>query len=217
MCQLLTLLLSRGIGRQVLRRVVAKAWATGGSLEDVRDRLRSQAGISFASKDDVSADLKAISRLGLRVIGLCDADYPQLLAAIPDPPVALFLRGHIGALARPINVAIVGSRRASAQGCQFARALAADVGRAGFGVVSGLAVGIDGAAHRGAIDVSAFTIAVVGGGHLRTYPSRHQSLAAEIVNAGGAVVSEYPPTLGPRRAHFPERNRIISGLVAGVV
>jgi len=146
-----------------------------------------------------------------------DRDYPQLLAAIPDPPIALFLRGHPDALSPPMSVAIVGSRRASAPGCQFARALAADVGRAGFGVVSGMAVGIDGAAHRGAIDVAAVTVAVVGGGHQHTYPARHRSLALEIVNAGGAVLSEYPPTTGPRPSHFPERNRIISGLSAGVV
>jgi DNA processing protein len=170
-----------------------------------------------ASRGEVEAELASVEELGLRVICLHDADYPTLLAAIPDPPVALFVRGSLEALSAPINVAIVGSRRASVNGCQCARALAADLGRSGFEITSGMAVGIDGAAHRGAIDVAALTVAVVGGGHQRTYPARHRTLAAEIVNTGGAVVSEYPPTVAPRPSHFPERNRIISGLAAGVV
>lgn len=166
---------------------------------------------------EVEAELALVEKLGLRVIGLPDAGYPPLLAAIPDPPIALFVRGSLDALAAPINVAIVGSRRASQNGCQFARALAADLGRSGFEITSGMAVGIDGAAHRGAIDAAAVTVAVVGGGHQRTYPAQHRSLATQIVSTGGVIVSEYPPSVGPRPSHFPERNRIISGLAAGVV
>lgn len=211
------MLLSRGCGRRVIRRVVAKTWADGGSLKDASMWLRKDEGVLLAPAADVAAECSTITRLGLRIIRLVDADYPQLLLCIPDPPIALFVRGDVGSLAKPINVAIVGSRRASAPGCQFARALAGDVGRAGFGVVSGLAIGIDGAAHRGALDVAAVTVAVVGGGHQHTYPARHRALASEIVDAGGAVVSEYPPTMTPRPSHFPERNRIISGLAAGVV
>jgi DNA processing protein len=217
LCHLLTLLLGRGSGRRAVRRVIAQTWAEGGSLSDAASRVRKDPTISLPSQRAVDAELTLVERLGLRVICQPDADYPPLLATIPDAPVALFLRGSPHALAAPINVAIVGSRRASAHGCQFARALAADMGRVGFGVISGMAIGIDGAAHRGAIDVSAITVAVVGGGHQHTYPARHRSLASEIVNVGGAIVSEYPPTIGPRSSHFPERNRIISGLAAGVV
>jgi len=217
LCQLLALLLCRGSGRHVIRRVVARTWAEGGSLLDATARLRRDHAVSLPPKGAVETELAAVARLMLRVVLLPDGDYPRLLATIPDPPIALFVRGQSGALAQPMAVAIVGSRRASASGCEFARALAADVGRAGFAVVSGMAIGIDGAAHRGAIDAAAATLAVVGGGHFHTYPARHRSLALEILNAGGAVVSEYPPTTGPRPAHFPERNRIISGLSAGVV
>ena len=173
--------------------------------------------MATAPTNEVRFELTAVERLGLDVIPLGDPHYPELLATIPDPPLALFCQGHAGALGAPLNVAIVGSRRASAAGRQFARALAADLGRGGFGVISGLAIGIDGAAHRGAIEGGALTVGVVGGGHERIYPARHRSLVNEIVSAGGAVISEYPPSMEPRRAHFPERNRIISGLAAGVV
>jgi DNA processing protein len=217
LCHLLALLLSRGSGRRTIRRIVDQTWAERGSLKDAVSRVKKDPAVSLPSEGEVDAERALVKRLDLRVIDQTDATYPPILSTIPDPPIALFLSGSPKALTVPINVAIVGSRRASAYGCQFARALAGDVGRAGFGVISGMAVGIDGAAHRGAIDVSAVTVAVVGGGHQHTYPARHRSLALEILNAGGAIVSEYPPTVSPRPAHFPERNRIISGLAAGVV
>jgi len=214
---LLTLLLSRGRGRREIRRLIREVCAEGGCFRDAVARLMENPAVSLASAREVDAELEFVERLGLCVIRQLDADYPPLLAEIPDPPIALFVRGLPNALALPINSAIVGSRRASARGCQLARSLAADLGRAGFGIVSGMAIGIDGAAHRGAIDVAAVTVAVVGGGHMHSYPARHRSLASEIVSVGGAIVSEHPPTVEPRPSHFPERNRIISGLAAGVV
>lgn len=217
LAHLLALLMSRGVGRRVIRRVVADTWRDGGTLRQATAHLRRKFGVSVPEAAEMGAELATVERLGLGVIRLGDSHYPELLAAIPDPPLALFFRGHAAALVGPLNVAIVGSRRASASGRQLARSLAADLGRGGIGVVSGLAIGIDGAAHQGAIEGGALTVAVIGGGHQRIYPARHRTLADEIVSAGGAVISEYPPTTGPRPAHFPERNRIISGLAAGVI
>lgn len=141
---------------------------------------------------------------------------PERLAAIADPPRRLYVLGAVAALAAP-GVAIVGSRRATRAGCAFAEALAGDLASAGMVVVSGLAYGIDAAAHRGAVAAHGRTVAVLGGGLARLYPRAHAGLAQEIVRAGGAVVSEYPADQAPRKHQFPERNRLISGLTLGVV
>ena len=141
---------------------------------------------------------------------------PEGLAAIADPPNSLYVRGAVDALGAP-GVAIVGSRRATRAGRDFAHALARELGSGGLVIVSGLAYGIDAAAHRGALAVPGRTVAVLGGGLDRLYPRAHEGLAREILAAGGAVVSEYPPKAGPRKHHFPQRNRLISGLTLGVV
>ena len=181
------------------------------------DRLRSDFGLDVPRRSQIAREVRDLERLGLTVIGLLDDGYPPLLAATPDPPLALFIQGDAAALVRPLPLAIVGSRRASAPGLELARALATDLGRAGFAIVSGLAAGIDGAAHRGALDGGAVTVAVMGGGHASVYPAGHRGLARDLVDASGALVSEYPPSTAPQQSHFPERNRIISGLAAAVV
>lgn len=141
---------------------------------------------------------------------------PERLRVIPDPPRRLHVRGAAEALAAP-SVAIVGSRRATRAGRQFAEALAGDLAAAGLVVVSGLAYGIDAAAHLGALAGAGRTVAVLGSGLDRIYPRQHETLAAEIVDGGGALVSEYPADRSPRKHQFPERNRLISGLSLGVV
>jgi DNA processing protein len=214
---LLAVLSSRGAGRRLVRRIVADTWQAGGTIGDAAARLKTDFGVEMSTPHDVSNERRAVDRLGLSILRAGDADFPQALAATPDPPIALFVRGSASALTKPLNIAVVGSRRASASGREFARALAADLGRAGAVVVSGLALGIDGSAHRGALDAMAVTVAVMGGGHGSTYPPSHRGLATEIVVASGAVVSEYPPSSAPMRGNFPERNRIISGLAAGIV
>lgn len=147
---------------------------------------------------------------------LAKSALPERLAAIADPPNRLYLRGTAAALDAP-GVAIVGSRRATRAGRDFAHALARDLASGGLVVVSGLAYGIDAAAHRGALAASGRTVAVLGSGLDRVYPRAHEGLARDILAAGGAVVSEYPPDAGPRKHRFPERNRLISGLTLGVV
>lgn len=142
---------------------------------------------------------------------------PLPLREIPDPPTRLYCVGHAGALDTPA-VAVVGSRRCTRQGRDIAFALARDLGAQGMTIVSGLAYGIDAAAHRGALaGAGAPTVAVLGSGLDRIYPQSHERLAAEIVENGGALVSEYEPGTGPRKHHFPARNRIVSGLCLGVV
>ncbi len=144
-----------------------------------------------------------------------DAGYPAPLAAIPDPPPRLYVQGEVAALARA-QLAVVGSRRPTAGGRQTAHAFAAALARAGLAVTSGLASGIDAAAHQGALDAGGSTIAVCGTGLDQVYPPGHRRLAAAIA-AGGALVSEFPPGTPPRRQNFPRRNRIISGLGLGVL
>ena len=141
---------------------------------------------------------------------------PDRLAAIPDPPGRLYVRGAADVLSAP-GVAIVGSRRATRAGRDFAHGLARELATGGLVVVSGLAYGIDAAAHRGALAAPGLTVAVLGSGLDRVYPRAHEGLARDILAAGGAVVSEYPPDTGPRKHRFPERNRLISGLTLGVV
>jgi DNA processing protein len=151
--------------------------------------------------------------LGLTVLTCRGERYPKSLRTISDPPIVLFVRGELG---DEPAVAIVGTRRATPYGRAAAERLAADLALAGVCVVSGLARGIDGVAHQAALDAGGRTIAVLGCGLDRVYPREHQRLAAAIA-AHGALVSEHPPGAPPLPHHFPRRNRLISGLAAGVV
>jgi DNA processing protein len=153
---------------------------------------------------------------GLEPVSVLDPRYPALLQQIADPPIVLWMRGATLELnARPF-VAIVGSRNATAEGTVLARRLARDLASHGFGIVSGMARGIDGAAHRGALDVAGSTVAILGCGADVTYPRSHRGLADEIAT-GGVVASEYLPGMPPLARHFPLRNRIISGLARATV
>ena len=143
--------------------------------------------------------------------------FPPLLAQLHDPPAHLWLRGaRADVLARPA-VAVVGARSCSAYGAQVTRTLARELAAAGLVIVSGLARGIDGEAHRGALDARGPTVAVLGCGIDRDYPARHAELARRLVEAGGLVVSEYEPGVEPAPWRFPARNRIIAGLALATV
>jgi DNA processing protein len=154
------------------------------------------------------------SRSGIAIVGLTDSAYPERLRCAYDPPPVLHLRGrlHPGEC-----VAVVGSRNASSAGLALARALGRDLAAAGVSVVSGLARGIDGEAHRGALEAKGHTVAVLGSALDCIYPREHAALAAAIAERGGAVVSEFTLGTGPRREHFPRRNRVIAGLCRAVV
>jgi DNA processing protein len=141
--------------------------------------------------------------------------YPTRLIHIPDPPPILFVRGDYAAC-EPLLVAIVGARRPTPAGVEIARRLGESFAHAGLAVVSGLALGIDAAAHRGALEGGGLTVAVGGCGLGQVYPRGHSSLSREVA-AHGALMTEFPPDTAPHPAHFPRRNRIVSGISAGVV
>ena len=161
------------------------------------------------------ADRLRAAEVRFTVLG--EDDFPERLRHIPDPPLVLYYRGTLQRGERGW-VAVVGARSATRRGMQLAETIGRDLAAAGATVVSGLARGIDGAAHRGALSARAGGAwAILGSGLQDVYPRQHRGLAERIVEAGGAVLSEYPPHAAPNRGHFPERNRLISGLCEGVV
>lgn len=149
------------------------------------------------------------------IVALIDPRYPALLKEIPDPPPLLFVRGDANLLNQP-QLAIVGSRNPSASGIQLAYDFATSLSHHGLIITSGLALGIDAASHRGALDAGGKTIAVAGTGLDRIYPARHRELGHQIVEQG-ALVSEFPPGTPPIASNFPRRNRMISGLSLGTL
>jgi DNA processing protein len=167
----------------------------------------------ICSEDDARAELAACSKLGVSLVAPGEASYPPRLAMIDDPPPLLAVRGKLEALMRPM-IAIVGSRNASGAGLKFAQSLARDLADAGFVVISGLARGIDQAAHRASL--SGGTVAVLAGGPDRIYPPEHEDLLFALLETGAAI-SEMPLGHVARAHDFPRRNRLISGASLGVV
>src|SRR6185369_2016036 len=176
-------------------------------------RRGGSSGTRICSEADAQAELKAAHARGVALVALGEPDYPARLQMIDDAPPLLAVRGNHQVFERPL-VAIVGSRNASAAGVKFAERLARELGDAGYGIVSGLARGIDAAAHRASLLTG--TIAVLAGGHARIYPAEHEELLDRLV-AEGAGVSEMPLNWEPRARDFPRRNRLVSGLAVGVV
>ena len=151
----------------------------------------------------------------IQLVIASDVDFSDCLKQISASPALLYVKGNLEILNKP-QLSMVGARNASAEGCNNARTWAQTLGRAGLVITSGLAEGIDAAAHQGALDVGAKTIAVVAHGLDSLYPRRHQYLSDEILGSGGAIVSEFAIGMKPQREYFPRRNRIISGLSLGV-
>lgn len=163
----------------------------------------------------VQAAMNWAAESGNRILTLDDPAYPQLLLQTPDPPAVLYAKGRIDLLQHPA-IAVVGSRNATPQGLVNAEAFAASLSRAGLTVVSGLALGVDTAAHRGGLEGAGSTIAVIGTGADRIYPARNRELARQISHAG-LIVSEFPLGTPALAGNFPRRNRVISGLARGVL
>ncbi len=180
--------------------------------EAARARLRTGEARRFAEAEQSGAEAR-----GVRVIGSGEPDYPEWLARTYDPPPALYVQGTLVPDEGARSVAVVGSRAATPQGLAFARVLSHDLAGSRVTVVSGLARGIDAAAHRGALDAGGRTVAVLGSGLGRVYPRENQELAAKIVARGGAVVSEFPLDAAPWKGNFPRRNRVIAGWGRAVV
>ena len=198
--------------------------AEAGSLElaarharDLKAQLPFAAKAFLAAPDEpaLEADLRWIESSGAKLIACGTPGYPPLLVQTVGAPPVLYVLGDVEALSTP-QLAMVGSRNPTAGGKSTAKEFAAYFGRAGLGITSGLALGIDAASHEGALQSSGLTIAVCGHGLDQVYPSQHQALAARI-RGSGALVSEFPPRTPPLRGHFPQRNRIISGLSLGTL
>jgi DNA processing protein len=176
----------------------------------------AEARRSSEIRDGASHALAWLERPGQHLLMWDQPEYPALLAEISDAPPLLFVAGDPGILEKP-QLAMVGSRRASKPGMDTARAFSRSLAGAGFVITSGLALGIDGAAHQAALDVGGQTVGVLGTGLENFYPQRHLALAEAMIERGSAVVSEFPLEAGPQASHFPRRNRIISGLSLGVL
>jgi DNA processing protein len=183
------------------------------ALPELARRGGAQRSPRICSPEEAEREIEAAHELGAGFVALGEPDYPARLAEIDDAPPLLAVRGDRRMLERPM-LAMVGARNASAAGQKFAERLARDLGEAGFVIVSGLARGIDAAAHRASVATG--TVAVLAGGHARIYPVEHVDLLAAIL-ADGAAVSEMPVTWEPRSRDFPRRNRLISGLALGVI
>jgi DNA processing protein len=173
------------------------------------------AGPSADAERQIDRELRALERAGMRAVAYGEASYPARLRTIADAPCVLYVSGQIECRDNHA-VAVVGARRASPAGLLVAEELSRELASAGFTIVSGLALGVDAAAHRGALLAGGRTIAVLGCGIDRTYPSMHAGLRRQIEQCG-AVISELPMGAPPHSHHFPRRNRIISGLSLGVV
>ena len=189
----------------------ASAWRSLG-LPNACAESRRSADI----RETATAALRWLEQPGQSLLMWDDPTYPALLAELSDAPPLLFIAGDPSILERP-QLAMVGSRKASRPGLDTAGAFARNLAGGGFVITSGLALGIDGAAHQGALDVGGATVAVLGTGLQHIYPQRHLGLAQRISEGGGALVSELPLDCPPQASNFPRRNRIISGLSVGVL
>jgi DNA processing protein len=210
-----------GLGPGGLREHLA---AADGRIEQALARLHrhaaalgdgARAWLERPDEERLAADLAWLAQPGHRLLRCTEADFPPPLETIPQPPAALYVAGDAGLLLLP-QVAVVGARSASAAGLAHARAFARTLAQAGFVVTSGMADGIDAAAHAAALEAGAPTVAVVGTGPDLVYPRKHRELAQRIA-AQGTVVSEFPPGTPARADHFPRRNRIIAGLALGTL
>jgi DNA processing protein len=211
----LRLIRCENVGPVTFRDLIAHF---GGAQEalDALPALSRRGGyrsIRICPREAAEAELEAAAGIGARALFVGEPGYPLALAAVDPPPPLLYVKGNVGHLSRPM-LAIVGARNGSAAGQKLARLFAASVGGAGFVIVSGLARGIDAAAHEAALPTG--TVAVLAGGPDNVYPPEHAILQQRIVEEG-CLVSENPPGFAPRGQDFPRRNRIISGLSLGVL
>lgn len=187
-------------------------------LESIRDIGPKTADdiLTFNAWDEVDRILEKTDRIGAEIMTYWDDDYPTLLRQIYDPPIMLWIRGDRKAL-DTAAVSIVGTRKAGTYGRKMADRFATELVEQGLTIISGLAYGIDGVAHRATVKAGGKTVAVLGSGIDWIYPSDHKGLASEIVQTGGAVISEFPLGEAPEMGNFPVRNRIVSGMSLGTL
>jgi DNA processing protein len=218
---LLTLSLLPGVGPRAVKDLGSRAPLAQvvERPDDHRDRIPAEARSLLRSREAerrAEAQLRLAARLGVRVVGWDEPDYPCYLRETYDPPPILWVKGRLVGDEGPTSLSVVGSRAASPEGRTLARSLARDLAAVGVTIVSGLARGIDVSAHRGALDIGGRTVAVLGSGLDRIYPAEHQEVVEALVSRG-AVVSEFPLGTAPAPGHFPRRNRVIAGWSRAVV
>ncbi len=215
---------ARGVGPRTCKLLIEKFGAPEKIFQLNADQIAA-AGVprntansiaEFRDFEPLEKELCELPNIGARLVKWTDADYPPNLRQIADPPPFLFMRGT-AQLTDPTCIAIVGARAASDIGRRMANRLGLELAAKGFTVVSGLARGIDGEAHQGALDAHGKTLAVLGCGVDVIYPAEHRKLAEAIIEGGGALISELPIGMQPLAENFPTRNRILSGLCLGVV
>lgn len=212
----LRLIRSENVGPRTFLKLLERfgtASAALAALPDLAKRGGRAKPIVICPKARAEAEMEAASRIGATMVAWCEPAYPRLLAAIDDPPPIVYFKGNATLAAKPM-VGMVGARNASVNGRNLARRMAMDLGKAGLMVVSGMARGIDAAAHEGALTTG--TVAVLAGGVDVIYPPENERLY-EHMSSLGCIVSEMPPGTQPQASHFPRRNRIVSGLALGVV
>jgi len=214
--------MTRGVGARAYRKLVSAFGSAEAVLRAGVHNLVRVAGIgdataraiAAAKEIDVHAELELVEKIGADIITVDSPDYPEDLRKIYDPPLLLYVKGHLRKNEQAL--AIVGARRPTYYGKQQAEKLSGALASRGWTIVAGLARGIDSHAHEGALAAGGRTIAVLGSGLLKMYPREHKQLADQIAESG-AVVSEFPMTAAPDPWNFPRRNRVISGLCRGVI
>jgi DNA processing protein len=211
----LRLIRSENVGPRTFRAAVNHFGGAAAALDGLPALAREKGGrrIKICTREDAAREMDLAGRMGVRFVATGEPEYPRALQAIDAAPPLLAVRGNVDCLARPC-AGIVGSRNASASGLAMARRLARGLGEAGFVVVSGLARGIDAAAHQASAATG--SIAVLAGGHSRIYPPEHEALLQELLEAGAAI-SEMPLAWEPRGRDFPRRNRLVSGMALGLI
>jgi len=212
----LRLIRSENVGPVTFRQLVARFGSAAASLDAIPELARRggrRRPIKIAPRAEAEREIAALDEIGARLVALSEPAYPAPLAALDDAPPVIAVLGNPHLLDRPA-VGIVGARNASLNGRKLAHGIAADLGAAGYVVVSGLARGIDSAAHAGALETG--TVAVLAGGVDIVYPKENRDLYDQIA-ARGVLVSEQPPGTVPQARHFPRRNRLVSGTALGVL
>ena len=203
--------LTENVGFSTVDELVAKAGSVVAAWEGYPKKISRTGG-----EVDWENEFRKAEKFGVEIVTPADADYPRQLKTAPGAPLALYVKGDVKALGKSM-VAMIGTRRATAYGRDLANRLSYDLCKAGWGVVSGLALGIDAESHRGALEAGGVTVGVIGSGLDQFYPEENRELAREIAKKGGAVVSEFPFGRPPDRETFPIRNHVVAALARGVV
>ena len=213
-----------GVGPRIRRRLLDRFGDPAAVLAAAPSELREVEGVGAKLTErllraggeiDAEGQIALCRSHGIAILTEAHAEYPRALREIPDPPGLLFVRGTLKA-SDALGIGIVGTRHGTAYGLRQAERLAASLARAGLTIISGLARGIDAAAHRGALEAGGRTLGVLASGVMNIYPPEHDKLA-DLVAASGALISEQPPHSSPLAGAFPQRNRIISGMSLGVI